>query len=119
MRNDQMLRIPLGAGQALTGTPVQFARLAAYLQAQTATAPDPARLVRLQLWDGQVLVARYAGLAALATALDARTRPPARARYTPPAYQAAAAVSFAFPTEAEVVTQTLNARGTTGGLHFP
>jgi hypothetical protein len=114
-----MLRIPLGAGQAITGTPAQLTRLAAYLQAQTAAAPDPARLVRLQLWDGQVLVARYVELAALATALDARTRPPVRARYTSPASQAAAAVPFAFPTEAEVVTQTLNARGTTGGLRFP
>src|SRR3954452_21315165 len=104
-----MLHIPLGVGQALTGTPAQFARLAAYLQAHTATAPDPVRLVRLQLWDGQVVVARYAELAALATALDARTRPPPRARYTPPASHAAA-VSFAFPAEAEVVTQTLNAR---------
>src|SRR3954451_24554406 len=100
-----MLHIPLGGGQTLTGTPAQFARLAAYLQAQTATAPDPARLVRLQLWDGQVLLARYGELAALAAALTAQTRPPARARYTPPASQAAVAVAFAFPAEAEVVTQ--------------
>jgi hypothetical protein len=127
-----MLRIPLGAGQMLTGTPAQLARLAAYLLAQIARAPDPARLVRLHLWDDQVLVARYAELAALAAALTART-PPAgpgiprsafrvprsAARYTPAPSQATAAVPFAFPTEAEVVTQTLNARGTTGGLRFP
>jgi hypothetical protein len=113
------LHIPLGADRLLRGTPAQFARLAAYLQAQTAAAPDPTRLVRLQLWDGQVVVARYGELAALAAALRARTRPPARGRYTPPASQAAAAVAFAFPAEAAVVTQTLNARGTTGGLRFP
>jgi hypothetical protein len=114
-----MLRIPLGAGQMLTGTPAQLARFAAYLLAQIARAPDPARRVRLHLWDGQVLVARYAELAALATALDAWSSPPVRARYTPATSQATAAVPFAFPTEAEVVTQTLNARGTTGGLRFP
>jgi hypothetical protein len=123
---------PLRHGQGITGTPAQFARLAAYLQVQTAAAPDPARLVRLQLWDGQVVVARYAELAALAAALAARTEPAgpgiprsafrgprSAARYTPPASQAAAAVPFAFPAEVEVVTQTLNARGTAGGLRFP
>src|SRR3954451_19313845 len=78
-----MLHIPLGGGQTLTGTPAQFARLASYLQAHTATAPAPARLVRLQLWDAQVLVARYAALAALATALSAPSRPPLRARSPP------------------------------------
>jgi len=113
------LHIPLGANQGITGTPAQLARLAAYLQAQTGAGPDPDRLVRLQLWDGQVVVARYAELAALAIALDVRTSPPVRVRYAPPASQAAATVPFAFPAEAEVVTQTLNARGTTGGLRFP
>jgi hypothetical protein len=114
-----MLDIPLGSSQRITGTPTQLTRLATYLQAQTATAPDPARLVRLQLWDGQIVVARYGELGALAAALRARTRPPARARYTSPASQAPAAVPFAFPAEAAVVTQTLNARGTTGGLRLP
>jgi hypothetical protein len=124
--------IPLRHGQAITGTPAQLAGLAAYLQAQTASAPDPARLVRLALWDGQVVIARYAELAALAAALTARTEPAgpgiprsafrvprSAARYTLPAAHAAAAVPFAFPVEVAVVTQTLNARGTTGGLRFP
>ena len=55
-----MLHIPLGREQILTGTPEQFARLAIYLQECTAAVPDRTHLVRLQLWDGQVVPARYA-----------------------------------------------------------
>jgi hypothetical protein len=114
-----MFHIPLRAGHTLTGTSVQLARLAAYLQTQTAHAPDPARLVRLLLWDDQVVIACYGELAALAAALAAQTNRPIRARCVPRASHAAAAIPFAFPTAAEIVTQTLNARGTTGGLRFP
>jgi hypothetical protein len=144
-----MLCIPLGGGQMLTGTPAQLTRLATYLQAATATAPDPDRLVRLRLWDDQALCASYAELAALATALTTRSAPAAHARYhPPPIIQLAAAPpsgepdastvvprsafgvppsaepvdlysAFRVPPSTDLVTQTLNARGTTGGLRFP
>jgi hypothetical protein len=136
LRRKPMLCIPLGGGQMLTGTPAQLTRLAIYLQASTTTAPDPDRLVRLQLWDGEVAVARYGELAVLARALTARTAPPVRARYSaPPTIQGAAAPAlpgaggvaepadpysaFRVPPSTDLVTQTLNARGTTGGLRFP
>jgi hypothetical protein len=117
-----MLLIPIRPGTAITGTPEQFARLAIYLRKRTTHAPDPARLVRLQLWDGQVVIASYAELHALADVIAARTATaPARARYTPPATinAAAGAVPFIFPAQVDLVTQTLNARGTTGGLRLP
>ncbi|HMA35706.1 MAG TPA: hypothetical protein VKY74_14670 [Chloroflexia bacterium] len=113
-----MLSIPIRPGQTITGTPEQFARLAGYLWEHTAAAPDAARLVRLQLWNGQVVIAAYAELQALAAALTARAAPPpSRALYRAPA--AAGSVPFAFPPPAALVTQTLNARGTTGGLRLP
>jgi hypothetical protein len=116
-----MLHLPLGPGQILTGTPEQFSRLAIYLQEHTAAAPDLTRRVRLQLWDGQVVLARYAELQAFAGALAARAPVPMRARYTPAhrVRPAIASVPFAFPAQADLVTQTLNARGTTGGLRHP
>jgi hypothetical protein len=117
-----MLSIPIRPGVTITGTPEQFTRLTRYLRERIAAAPDLARRVRLQLWDGQVVIASYAELQALAAALAARPSPaPTRARYAPPAViQAlAGAGSFAFPAEVDVVTQTLNARGTTGGLRPP
>ena len=115
-----MLSIPIRPGATITGTPEQFSRLAAYLQERTAAVPDPARLVRLQLWDGQVVVASYAALHTFAGALSAHTPSASmRARYTAPATVQAASLPFAFPAQVDLVTQTLNARGTTGGLRLP
>jgi hypothetical protein len=116
-----MLHIPLGLGQIITGTPEQFSRLASYLQERTAAVADPMRLVRLQLWDGQVVLARYAELQAVARALAARAPAPTRARYMPArgAWPAITAVPCAFPAQVDLITQTLNARGTTGGLRHP
>jgi hypothetical protein len=115
-----MLTIPIRPGTTITGTPEQFARLAGYLLKRTTHTPDPARLVRLTLWDGQVVIASYGELRAFAAALLARTpTAPWRARYTPPATVKAAALPFAFPAQVDLVTQPLNARGTTGGLRLP
>jgi hypothetical protein len=121
MRSDSLLHIPLGPGQILTGTSEQFSHLAIYLQERTAAVPDPTRLVRLQLWDGQVVLARYADLQAFADALAVRAPALTRARHALASEirPAGASVPFAFPVEADLITQTLNARGTTGGLRHP
>src|SRR5690348_11328248 len=114
-----MLKIPLDEGKTLTGTPEQFRRLAVYLHQQVAQAPKPQRRAQVHLWDDQTIIGSYADLGVLAARLAALAAPPARARYpvpsTPRAYTASA-ISFTLPGRAEPVTQTLNARGTTGGL---
>jgi hypothetical protein len=79
-----MLSIPIRPGTTITGTLEQFTRLASYLEERAANAPDPARLMRLQLWAGQVVIASYPDLHALAVALANRaSTAPVGARYTP------------------------------------
>jgi len=117
-----MLSIPIRPNTTITGTPEQFARLAIYLQDRTAPAANATRLVRLHLWDSQVVIVSYAELRAFVDALTVRIpAAPARARYTiaPTVLAVAGAMPRAFLAQAEVVTQTLNARSTTGGLRAP
>ena len=116
-----MLKVPLEEGKTLTGTPEQFRRLAVYLQQQINQAPNPQRRAQVHIWDGQTIVGSYTDLGVLATRFAVLADPPARARYEVPAAHAyaAGAVPFTLPGRAEPITQTLNARGTTGGLRLP
>lgn len=117
-----MLKVPLEEGKTLTGTPEQFRRLAVYIQQQVAQAPNPQRRAQVHIWDGQTIIGSYADLGVLAIRFAILADPPARARYqAPPAVQAyaAGAIPFTLPGRAEPVTQTLNARGSTGGLRLP
>jgi hypothetical protein len=117
-----MLKVPLDEGKTLTGTLDQFRRLAVYLHQQVAQAPNPRRRAQVHLWDDQMIIGSYADLEVLAARLSALAAPPARTRYpapTTPRPYAAGAISFSLPGRSEPVTQTLNARGTTGGLRLP
>jgi hypothetical protein len=117
-----MLKIPLEEGKTLTGTPEQFRRLAVYLQQQVAQASNPQRRAQVHIWDGQTIIGSYADLGVLAARFAVLADPPAHARYqvstATPAYTADP-IPFSLPGRAEPVTQTLNARGTTGGLRLP
>jgi hypothetical protein len=117
-----MLNIPLADGKTLHGTPEQFRRLAAYLQQKADAAPQVHRRAQVQLWDGQSIIGTYADLGILAGRFAALADPAPRARYTAPvalpAYTAGG-IAFTLPGRVEPVTQTLNARGTTGGLRLP
>lgn len=117
-----MLKIPLDNGKTLSGSEDQLHRLALYLQRHVAQAASLQRRANVQLWDDQVVSGTYADLGILAERLATLTSPPARARYTaiPTAYAyAPGAIPFTFPDQREPITQTLNARGNTGGLRLP